>query len=82
MPDWIPSSFPPLSPIHPHAAEIVMFDDNIAVYKYLGDLMFYVVGSQDENELILYTALQAFFESISILLRCVHIMRMCVVREG
>lgn len=46
-----------------------MFDDVIVVYKYLGDLMFYVTGSQDENEMILYSVLQAFFESISILLR-------------
>ena len=46
-----------------------MFDNVIVVYKYLGDLMFYVTGSQDENELILYSVLQAFFESISILLR-------------
>lgn len=51
------------------AAEIVMFDDYIVVYKYLGDLMFYVTGSQEENELILYQVLTAFFESISILLR-------------
>ena len=46
-----------------------MFDNFIVVYKYLGDLMFYVTGSQDENELILYSVLQAFYESISILLR-------------
>jgi hypothetical protein len=52
-----------------HAAEIVMLDNYIMVYKYLGDLMFYVTGSQDENELILYTVLQAFYESVSILLR-------------
>eukprot|EP00798_Chlamydomonas_sp_ICE-L_P022998 gene22998-30186_t len=50
-------------------AEIVLFDDNIAVYKYVGDLMFYVTGSQDDNELILYAVLQAFFESVSVLLR-------------
>eukprot|EP00197_Chlamydomonas_leiostraca_P007747 CAMPEP_0202884658 /NCGR_PEP_ID=MMETSP1391-20130828/41256_1 /ASSEMBLY_ACC=CAM_ASM_000867 /TAXON_ID=1034604 /ORGANISM="Chlamydomonas leiostraca, Strain SAG 11-49" /LENGTH=173 /DNA_ID=CAMNT_0049567879 /DNA_START=121 /DNA_END=642 /DNA_ORIENTATION=- len=50
-------------------AEIVMFDNYIMVYKYLGDLMFYVTGSQDENELILYTVLQAFYESVSVLLR-------------
>lgn len=47
-----------------------MFDDVIVVYKFFGDLMFYVTGSQDENELILYTVLQAFYESISLLLRC------------
>jgi coatomer subunit zeta len=52
------------------AAEITMFDDVIVVYKFFGDLMFYVTGSQDENELILYTVLQAFYESISLLLRC------------
>jgi hypothetical protein len=51
-------------------AEIVMFDDVLVVYKCLGDLMFYVTGGQDENELILYSVLQAFYESVSILLRC------------
>ena len=53
----------------PFAAEIVMFDNYIVVYKYIGDLMFYVTGSQDENELILHSVLVAFYESISILLR-------------
>lgn len=51
------------------AAEIVMFDNHIVCYKYLGDLWFYVTGSIDENELILYSTLQAFYESVSILLR-------------
>ena len=37
----------------PPAAEITMFDDVIVVYKFIGDLMFFVTGSQDENELIL-----------------------------
>ena len=48
-----------------------MFDDHVVVYKALGDLMFYVTGDTEENELILYTVLQAFYESVSILLRCV-----------
>ena len=47
-----------------------MFDNVVVVYKFFGDLMFFVTGSQDENEIILYTVLQAFFESISLLLRC------------
>lgn len=50
-----------------------MFDDVIVVYKFFGDLMFFVTGSQDENELILYTVLQAFYESISLLLRCADV---------
>lgn len=52
-----------------HAAEIIMVDNYVMVYKYLGDLMFYVTGSQEENELILYAVLQAFYESVSMLLR-------------
>jgi hypothetical protein len=52
------------------AAEITTFSEVIVVYKFLGDLMFYVTGSQDENELILYQVLQGFYESISLLLRC------------
>ncbi|PRW57894.1 zeta- subunit of COP-I complex [Chlorella sorokiniana] len=50
-------------------AEIIMFDDVVVVYKFLGDLMFYVTGDQDENEVVLYSVLQAFYESISLLLR-------------
>jgi hypothetical protein len=46
-----------------------MFDDYLVVYKCLGDLMFYVTGSLDENELILYSVLQAFYEATSTLLR-------------
>lgn len=51
-------------------AEITMFDDVIVVYKFVSDLMFFVTGSQDENELILSTVLQGFLESVSLLLRC------------
>ncbi|WIA32292.1 hypothetical protein OEZ86_003138 [Tetradesmus obliquus] len=50
-------------------AEIIMFDDYLVVYKCLGDLMFYVTGSLNENELILYSVLQAFYEATSTLLR-------------
>ncbi|PSC76108.1 Coatomer subunit zeta-2 [Micractinium conductrix] len=50
-------------------AEITMFDDVVVVYKFLGDLMFYVTGDQDENEVVLYSVLQGFYESINLLLR-------------
>lgn len=58
-----------MRPMFLGAAEITMFDDVIVVYKFIGDLMFFVTGSQDENELILSQVLQAFYESISLLLR-------------
>lgn len=50
-------------------AEIIMYDDVLVVYKFIGDLMFYVTGSQDENEIILYTVLQTFHDAVSLLLR-------------
>jgi hypothetical protein len=46
-----------------------MFDGYIVVYKFIGDLHFYVTGGDDENELILVTVLQAFFDAVSLLLR-------------
>ncbi len=55
--------------LNPPTAEIIMFDDVVVVYKFVGDLMFYVTGANNENELILYTVLQAFYETISLLLR-------------
>jgi hypothetical protein len=74
-----PCCLPPAAPTtHPPApgfararpaAEIIMFDDVVVVYKFLGDLMFYVTGDQDENEVVLYSVLHAFYESINMLLR-------------
>mmetsp|Transcript_18903 Transcript_18903/g.60719 ORF Transcript_18903/g.60719 Transcript_18903/m.60719 type:complete len:181 (+) Transcript_18903:124-666(+) len=50
-------------------AEIIMFDKVICVYKFVQDLHFFVTGDEDENELILASVLQAFVESVSLLLR-------------
>ncbi|MCO5571138.1 hypothetical protein L7F22_024871 [Adiantum nelumboides] len=50
-------------------AEIGMFDGYIVVYKFVSDLHFYVTGGDDENELILATVLQGFFDAVSLLLR-------------
>ena len=62
---------PVLKVITAFAAEITMFDEVVVVYKFIGDLMFFVTGSQDENELILYQVLQGFYEAVSLLLRYV-----------
>ncbi|KAG2684814.1 hypothetical protein I3843_10G089300 [Carya illinoinensis] len=50
-------------------AEIGMFENNIVVYKFIQDLHFFVTGGEDENELILATVLQGFFDAVGILLR-------------
>uniref|UniRef100_A0A7N0VEB0 Coatomer subunit zeta n=2 Tax=Kalanchoe fedtschenkoi TaxID=63787 RepID=A0A7N0VEB0_KALFE len=50
-------------------AEITMLENNIIVYKFVQDLHFFVTGGDDENELILATVLQGFFDSVALLLR-------------
>ena len=60
-------TLPILQPIK--TAEIILFDDVIVVYKFIGDLMFYVVGHSDENEILLLQVLVGFYDSVSMLLR-------------
>eukprot|EP00890_Picochlorum_soloecismus_P002402 jgi/Picsp_1/3162/NSC_06002-R1_nonclathrin coat protein zeta2-cop len=50
-------------------AEILMLDNALVVYKFIGDLMFYVLGDVDENEIILADVLVGFYDSITLLLR-------------
>ncbi|KAG6701332.1 hypothetical protein I3842_08G160100, partial [Carya illinoinensis] len=50
-------------------AEIGMFENNIVVYKFVQDLHFFVTGGEDENELILATVPQGFFDAVGLLLR-------------
>ncbi|XP_055805565.1 coatomer subunit zeta-2-like [Solanum dulcamara] len=50
-------------------AEITMFDNYIVVYKFAQDLHFFVTGSDNENEIILASVLQGFFDAVGILLR-------------
>jgi len=51
------------------AAEITLLDSNIIVYKFAQDLHFFVTGGENENELILASVLQGFFDAVALLLR-------------
>ncbi|XP_051119530.1 coatomer subunit zeta-1-like [Andrographis paniculata] len=50
-------------------AEITMLENNIIVYKFVQDLHFFVTASDGENELILASVLQGFFDAVALLLR-------------
>ncbi|KAI8816435.1 coatomer protein complex, subunit zeta 1-like protein [Fimicolochytrium jonesii] len=50
-------------------SEIILFDNQIVVYKNSIDLLIYVLGSAEENELILSHLLNSFYETLSILLK-------------
>ncbi|CAH1448749.1 unnamed protein product [Lactuca virosa] len=50
-------------------SEITMFENNIIIYKFAQDLHFFVTGGDEENELIISTVLQGFFDAVGLLLR-------------
>ncbi|OAY71839.1 Coatomer subunit zeta-2 [Ananas comosus] len=50
-------------------AEITMFDGYLVVYKFIHDLHFFVTAGDDENELILASVLQGFYDAVTLLLR-------------
>lgn len=49
-----------------------MLEGNVIVYKFVQDLHFFVTGGEDENELILATVLQGFFDAVGLLLRLLY----------
>jgi len=50
-------------------ADVVLFENYIVVYKFISDAYFYVLGPQEENELILLSVLSALEEVMATLLR-------------
>ncbi|WOL06913.1 coatomer subunit zeta-1-like [Canna indica] len=50
-------------------ADITILDGYVVVYKFIQDLHFFVTGGDDENELIIATVLQGFFDAVGLLLR-------------
>jgi hypothetical protein len=49
--------------------EIVMLDNVTAVYKSFADLLFYVIGSQIENELLLLNVLNGLCDALNQVLK-------------
>jgi len=50
-------------------AEIILFENFVAVYKCVSDAYFYVIAEAGENELLVLSVLQALEETMSNLLR-------------
>ncbi|ORY98611.1 clathrin adaptor complex small chain-domain-containing protein [Syncephalastrum racemosum] len=49
--------------------EVILYDNQVVLYRSNIDIFFYVVGSIEENELILLSMLNAFYDAVSTLLR-------------
>lgn len=54
---------------HRTSVEVIMLSGVTCIYKNCVDLCFYVVGSSDENEIMLLNVLGCLFDSINYLLR-------------
>lgn len=52
-------------------SDIILYDNRVVVFKTEGDVMLYVVGGAEENEVLLYNVVIALRDSLNILLRYV-----------
>lgn len=50
-------------------ADILLYDGRIVLYKMESDVMLYVVGGADENEILLYSVILALRDSLHLLFR-------------
>lgn len=51
------------------ANDIILYDGRIVVFKAEGDVLLYVVGGIDENEVLLWHTLLALRDSLNVLLK-------------
>lgn len=49
--------------------DVILYDNRVVVYKMEGDVMLYVVGGPEENEIMLFSVILALRDSLSILLK-------------
>lgn len=50
-------------------ADVILYDNRVVTFKTEGDVILYVVGSADENEILLFNAILALRDSLTILLK-------------
>lgn len=50
-------------------ADIILYDNRIVLYKTESDVMIYVVGGVDENEIMLYNVILSIRDTLHLLFR-------------
>ncbi|MCJ1233357.1 Golgi-to-ER vesicle coat component [Varicellaria rhodocarpa] len=50
-------------------ADVILYDNKVVVFKTEGDLMMYVVGGPEENEILLFSVVLCLRDALSILLK-------------
>ena len=51
------------------SSDVILYDNRVVVFKMEGDVMMYVVGGADENEILLFSVVLCLRDSLSILLK-------------
>lgn len=50
-------------------SDVILYDNRVVVFKMEGDVMLYVVGGAEENEVMLFSVVLALRDCLSILLK-------------
>lgn len=58
-------------------SDVILYDNKVVLFKMESDVMLYVVGNPDENEILLYNVVLALRDSLSILLKYVTLRLPC-----
>ena len=58
-------------------SDVILYDNRVVVFKVESDVMLYVVGGADENEIMLYNVILALRDSLNILLKSVFRITIC-----
>jgi hypothetical protein len=53
-------------------SDVILYDNRVVVFKVESDLMLYVVGSAEENEILLYNVVLSLRDALGILFKCVE----------
>lgn len=56
------------------SGDVILYDGRVVVYKMEGDVMLYVVGGGEENEILLFGVVLALRDSLAILLKSVPVL--------
>ena len=56
---------------HKVGGDVILYDNRVVVFKTEGDVLLYVVGGPDENEIMLFSVVLALRDALAILLKSV-----------
>ena len=63
-------------------SDVILYDNKVVVFKMEGDVMLYVVGASEENDILLYNVVLALRDSLSLLLKYVTIRSTSMARHA